>query len=324
MLPLTPPAAPAPSVQGPIVPFAEAKMLALQEDCRMLLDKEQRYAEELRVFKQQMLDSPERQKLDEQYILQRKDLCQIMARTSERYDLGWDAAHLGMALLHAYMATEHSTGTNIELAAMALFAVSIESLAKWTTPALKLSELTDDWNFYASEEHTLSLGGGPAELRLPWQARAHAIAAKQVQICNALQWRLFGATANVFLNVFMAMPMRDATDKRRISIDATDEETSVTEADWKQVRVSAKLFCRLGLLHNLNTLYGESALAAASLQAGRVHQGIQPPWTDALTLRYHVRDVHAMQHCVDALTSLACRQQPLVDWPVLREQEPQF
>jgi len=238
MLPLTPPAAPAPSVQGPIVPFAEAKMLALQEDCRMLLDKEQRYAEELRVFKQQMLDSPERQKLDEQYILQRKDLCQIMARTSERYDLGWDAAHLGMALLHAYMATEHSTGTNIELAAMALFAVSIESLAKWTTPALKLSELTDDWNFYASEEHTLSLGGGPAELRLPWQARAHAIAAKQVQICNALQWRLFGATANVFLNVFMAMPMRDATDKRMIFIDATDstEETSVTEADWKQVR----------------------------------------------------------------------------------------
>ena len=321
MLPLTPPAAPAPSVQGPIVPFAEAKMLALQEDCRMLLDKEQQYAEELRVFKQQMLDSPERQKLDEQYMLQRKDLCQIMARTSERYDLGWDAAHLGMALLHAYMATEHSTGTNIELAAMALFAVSIESLAKWTTPALKLSELTDDWNDCASQEHTVSLGGGPAELRLPWKARAHAIAAKQVQICNALQWMLFRATANVFLNVFMAMPMRDATDKRRISIDATDEETSVTEADWKQVRVSAKLFCRLGLLHNLNTLYGESALAAASLQAGRVHQGIQPPWTDALTLRYHVRDVHAMQRCVSDLVS-TCR--PLVTWPVWREHEPEF
>ena len=53
-------------------------------------------------------------------------------------------------------------------------------------------------------------------------------------------------------------------------------------------------------------------------------KGIEPPWTDALTLRYHVRDVHAMQHCVDALTSLTCRQQQLVDWPVLREQEPQF
>jgi hypothetical protein len=102
------------------------------------------------------------------------------------------------------------------------------------------------------------------------------------------------------------------------------EETSVTEADWKEVRVSAKLFCRLGFLHNMNTLYGESALAAASLQAGREHQGIEPPWTDALTLRYHVRDVHAMQRCVDALTSLACRHQPLVDWPVWRQHEPEF
>ena len=125
-----------------IMPFAQARTMALQEDCRVLLHEEQRYVEQLRVFKQQMLDSPERQKLDEQYMLQRKDLCQIMVRTSERYDLGWDAAHLGMSLLHAYMATEHSTGTNIELAAIALFAISIEKLAKCTTPALKLSELT--------------------------------------------------------------------------------------------------------------------------------------------------------------------------------------
>ena len=313
-----------------IMPFAQAKTLALQEDCRVLLHEEQRYVEQLRVFKQQMLDSPERQKLDEQYMLQRKDLCQIMVRTSERYDLGWRAAHLGMSLLHAYMATEHSTGTNIELAAIALFAIAIEKLAKCTTPVLKLSELTDDWNDCASQEHTVSLGGGPAELRLPWKARAHAIAAKQVETCNALQWRLFGATADVFLKVFTALPMSDATDKRMIFIDETEElrarleETSVTEADWKEVRVIAKLFCRLGFLHNMNTLYGESALAAASLQAGREHQGIEPPWTDALTLRYHVRDVHAMQRCVEALTRLASRHQPLVDWPVWRQHEPEF
>jgi chaperonin GroEL (HSP60 family) len=32
----------------------------------------------------------------------------------------------------------------------------------------------------------------------------------------------------------------------------------------------------------------------------------------------------ALLRCVDALTSLACRQQPLVDWPVWREHERQF
>lgn len=215
--------------------------------------------------------------LDARYMMLRPVLTRVVCGAALRYEGGWAAAELCMALLDAWRAAAGAAGAlgagelAPELAAAGLLATAVAFVKD---PSLRgessLKLLAERWALQVallSPRLQDRLGARAAVLKemsegLPGSSAqaAAAIRAAQAAALVTLDWRVRRATARDIVVALMGVATQDT-----------------------EVEEDALEFCSLGLLRGASLFYGQSVLAAASLRAARTVHGIEPAWPAVLS-----------------------------------------
>jgi len=234
--------------------------------------------------------------LDARYMMLRPVLTRVVCGAALRYEGGWAAAELCMALLDAWRAavlkkaeggaaagqagaaggSGGSGGSELapELAAAGLLAAAVGFVrdpASARPGDNSLTLLAERWAFQVvqlSARRKARLETRPAVfealsagLSLSNVRAAAAIRAAQASALVTLDWRVRRTTAREVLQAIVRVAAQDI-----------------------EVEEDALEFCSLGLLRGASLFYGPSVLAAASLRAARSVHGLTPAWPDQLAL----------------------------------------
>lgn len=209
--------------------------------------------------------------LDAKYVAMRKELTDLVCKVALFYEAGWAAAHLCMALLDAYrvrsvQAAPGARGMEPELATLGLLGVAVAlvrdpAAGQWPEER-SLYLLVSRWRMVRWQLRPQTLAVRPDFLDEFEPCLSRMVRRAQLQMMSTLEWRLSPlsvATADAVLDAMLAVAA----------------EAAEAEAD-------ARSLCQLGLLRGFSWFYGEAALAAACVQAARLHAGLEPAWPAAL------------------------------------------
>ena len=236
-----------------------------------------------------------------EYLVMRADVAKVMSRVALFYKAGWDAAHLGMALLDTYYVRGGRLAP--ELAGFALLWSAVcyvddpgasEVEGKKDPEERSLSMVVQRWQLVVQ---ALELGWKerPAFFSQPLAVVCSFFKDAQAQVLAVVGWRLNRATANVLLKSML-----------ELNLHADDDEIDgrkVTEQERAQVSQDAQTFCSMAVLRGFSYLYTHSVVAVACLQAARHVYGIRPVWTSAFGASCRTTNQQIVDSCVRELVS---------------------
>ena len=237
---------------------AEAAAAQGNKDIDDLYKLERVHAEQLMALQKSTAADPEFER-------ERQELLRAMVDMVKEHKVHSSVVYLAAAMLDLCHVLRKGQEYNLQVQALAVFVLSVKFNGTYTKE-LSLSAFCKSWKQRLGIRHDAF-------------AVRHVRAA-EVELFELLEWRLNVATANRFLEAFLATHVK------------TDDLLN----EW------AAFFVDLGVMHMRFTAYAPSVLALASILASRSMLDLEPVGAPELVTLYGATSVQDMLHpCVQEL-----------------------